>query len=184
MALVFLGFSTRAHKAGAVVLFLHDICDVLLEGTKTAHYFRMQGDRKYPIFELISNVGFLLFALVWFCFRLYAFPLRMIWYCICKRNMQVPLLFMIVMMLYLLLAMNLYWFTFILKLLWKVATGNDELKDVREYEEKTKLDDKSSGSNTTVKNHQIDSTENHQIESIKARHNNPRKRNKIGIRTE
>ncbi|XP_037044759.1 ceramide synthase 1-like isoform X2 [Bradysia coprophila] len=180
MALIFFGFSIRGHKAGTVVLFLHDICDVLLEGTKTAHYFRMQGERKYRIFELIANVGFLLFAFVWFCSRLYAFPLRMIWYCLSERNMQVPLLCMLVIMLDLLLAMNLYWFTFILKLLWKVATGNDELKDVREYEEKTE-DDKSSNSSTTIKSHQI---ENNQVESIKARHNNLRKRSQIGIRSD
>lgn len=108
--LIFFGFSTRGYQTGTVVLFLHDICDVLLEGSKTALYFKTQGKKEYPILEQFANVGFLLFSLAWFCSRLYAFPLRLIWPSI-KVQSKVPLLFMLNSMLYLLLMMNLYWFT-------------------------------------------------------------------------
>lgn len=110
--LIFFGFSVRGHQAGAVVLFLHDICDVFLEGSKLALCFKIQGKKKHQIFELVGNVGFLMFCLVWFCSRLYVFPLRLIWSTTTlTAKMNVPLLFIINLMLYLLLTMNFYWTT-------------------------------------------------------------------------
>lgn len=112
--LIFFGFSTRIYHTAAVVFFFHDICDVFLEGSKTFLYFKTQGKKEYAIFELIANIGFLLFTLLWFCFRLYAFPLRLISSTATlqsKMHVHVPLLFMLNSMLYLLLTMNLYWFT-------------------------------------------------------------------------
>lgn len=114
MILIFFGFSNRAHKVGAVVLFLHDICDVFLEGTKSAFYFKTQGNQKRPIFEMIGNIGFVLFCLVWVCSRLYTFPLRLIWSCTTltdKMNIRIRFWFMTNVLLYLLFAINLYWFT-------------------------------------------------------------------------
>lgn len=113
MSLIFFGFSTRAHQVGVIVLFLHDITDVILEGTKSLLYFKIQDKKEYPIFELIGNVGFLLFTAAWVCSRLYVFPMRLMGQCtiLYELNHQVPLSFMVNSLLYLLLVMNVYWFT-------------------------------------------------------------------------
>ncbi|CAG2118804.1 unnamed protein product [Medioppia subpectinata] len=50
------------------------------------------------------------------------------------KQIKVPFILPIVAMLWILLLMNVYWFTFILKLLYKVITGQiKELDDNREY---------------------------------------------------
>lgn len=126
MIMIFVGFSNRAHQAGTLVLFLHDICDVFLEGTKTTFYFKIQGSKKHPIFEIIANVSFALFCFVWIYSRMYTFPLRAIWSCATltdRMNVPIRLWFLTNSLLYLLLVMNLYWFT--VSLLQRLNASNN-----------------------------------------------------------
>lgn len=114
VALIFFTFSARAHQAATITFFLHDICDIWLEGTKCLLYFKDQGKKTYVIFEYAANVGFIVFSVTWFAARLYAFPLRLVWICSTHLHtvgLVVPLMFMLNSLLYILLAMNVYWFT-------------------------------------------------------------------------
>ena len=62
----FLPFSHyRYHKNGILVLFMHDVADILLEFTKCNVYMKKRNGRIYSIHEYVSNVGFVAFALVW-----------------------------------------------------------------------------------------------------------------------
>ncbi|CAG2110123.1 unnamed protein product, partial [Medioppia subpectinata] len=69
--------------------------------------------------------------------RLYCFPLKQVYMAsvyVSAQQIKVPFILPIVAMLWILLLMNVYWFTFILKLLYKVVTGQiKELDDNREY---------------------------------------------------
>ena len=55
----------RYYQVGVVVLFLHDICDVFLEFTKICICFKIRDKKKYYIFEVMINIGFLLFSFSW-----------------------------------------------------------------------------------------------------------------------
>jgi ceramide synthetase len=112
--LIFFTFSTRAHQAATITFFLHDFCDIWLEGTKCVLYFKDQGDKTYQLFEHMANVGFVVFSITWFWTRLYTFPLRLLWICttqLTTLGLQVPLMFMLNCLLYMLLGMNIYWFS-------------------------------------------------------------------------
>ncbi|RWS31965.1 ceramide synthase 1-like protein [Leptotrombidium deliense] len=123
--------STRCHRAGLGTIFLHDMCDILLEATKTSLYFKKQANKCYPIFEMIANVGFAFIA------RLYWFPLRVLYNTsvyLNEHNIKVPFTFFINCLLYVLLSMNIYWFAFILNLLYKVI-GGQIVEDVRDFDD-------------------------------------------------
>ncbi|XP_053211651.1 ceramide synthase 1-like [Panonychus citri] len=137
LLLVF-SLSIRCHRAGLIAIFLHDACDIVLEGTKTCLYFKRQNNKNINFFEILANIGFSFFTVTWFVTRLYWFPLRNIFISsiyVHQNGIQVPFPLFLNSLLYILLTMNLYWFSFIIKLLYKVVTGQvKELEDNREYE--------------------------------------------------
>ena len=55
----------RFHYVGLVLLFLHDIGDVLLEFGKTCKYFSELDGKKISIADLLANVVFAVFTLQW-----------------------------------------------------------------------------------------------------------------------
>jgi len=129
-------FSIRCHIAATLTLFCHDICDIFLEGTKVILYFKIQANQLKPVLELLANIGFGIFTVLWFISRLYIFPLRVIYPCACyliKEHINVPFHLFLNSMMYMLLIMNIYWFSLIIKLLWRVLFGQTELEDTRDY---------------------------------------------------
>ena len=50
---------------GLLVLFLHDIGDVILEFGKMQVYFKKMDGKKYPFFKLTSDVAFGIFTIQW-----------------------------------------------------------------------------------------------------------------------
>lgn len=52
----------RFHLVGVLLIFIHDVGDVFLEGSKCLNYFKVQDGRKNKCAELSANLGFLLFA--------------------------------------------------------------------------------------------------------------------------
>ena len=52
----------RFHVVGVLLIFIHDIGDVFLEGSKCFNYFKVQDGRPNKCAEMIANIGFLLFA--------------------------------------------------------------------------------------------------------------------------
>ena len=55
----------RYYKIGVLVLFLHDINDVILEFTKLCVAFKSRGGKYHLIPDMTSFAGFLTFASLW-----------------------------------------------------------------------------------------------------------------------
>ena len=56
----------RFHKIGLMVLFLHDIGDIMLEMSKTVVYCKFRGKQERPYIETAANILFLLFTFQWY----------------------------------------------------------------------------------------------------------------------
>eukprot|EP00071_Canis_lupus_P029505 XP_022263062.1 ceramide synthase 1 [Canis lupus familiaris] len=78
---------TRYHNVGILVLFLHDISDVQLEFTKLNVYFKSRGGSHHRLHALAADLGCLSFSVSWFWFRLYWFPLKVL-YATCHCSLR------------------------------------------------------------------------------------------------
>lgn len=137
VALLVFSWAARYHRPALVTLFLHDTCDPILEFTKCANYLKTQSNETIKFWERTADIGFLTFTVTWFFTRLYLFPLRVVYYScvyVFENMIYVPLGFYLNSLLYLLVLMNIYWFSLILHVLYKVARG-EVLEDVRDYKE-------------------------------------------------
>ncbi|KAF7667809.1 hypothetical protein LDENG_00043090 [Lucifuga dentata] len=137
LALISLSYAFRYHNVGILVLFLHDINDIQLEFTKLNVYLKSRGGSYYLLNDVLSNMGSVSFSITWFWFRLYWFPLKVL-YATCVSSLQsvpnIPFYFFFNALLLALLLMNIYWFLFIVIFIVKVLKMK-EVNDVREYEE-------------------------------------------------
>ncbi|XP_057564454.1 ceramide synthase 1 isoform X3 [Hippopotamus amphibius kiboko] len=138
LVLIVSSYAFRYHKVGILVLFLHDISDVQLEFTKLNVYFKTRGGSHYRLHAVAADLGCLSFSLSWFWFRLYWFPLKVLYatsHCSLRAAPDIPFYFFFNALLLLLTLMNLYWFLYIVAFAAKVLTGQvRELKDLREYD--------------------------------------------------
>ncbi|KAL2097828.1 hypothetical protein ACEWY4_007035 [Coilia grayii] len=139
LVLITFSYAFRYHKIGVLVLFLHDINDIQLEFTKLNVYLKNSGSAYTFINEFISTMGCISFSITWFWFRLYWFPLKVL-YATCIASLEsvpnIPFYFFFNSLLFTLLLMNIYWFLYIILFMVKVLSGQmKEMKDLREYEE-------------------------------------------------
>ncbi|XP_077869591.1 ceramide synthase 1-like [Saccoglossus kowalevskii] len=105
-------YAVRYHKLGVLVIFCHDICDVLLE---IAKIFIQTKDRngKFHVFnEIMANIFFGFFIGVWILCRLYWYPLKVLYAAGRFFFPVAPFVTTFNVMLWLLLMMNIYWFWF------------------------------------------------------------------------
>ncbi|EFB19132.1 hypothetical protein PANDA_000567, partial [Ailuropoda melanoleuca] len=97
------------HNVGILVLFLHDVSDVQLEFTKLNVYFKSRGGSHHRLHALAADLGCLSFSLSWFWFRLYWFPLKVL-YATCHSSLRsvpdIPFYFFFNALLLLLTLMN------------------------------------------------------------------------------
>uniref|UniRef100_A0A3Q3XNN8 TLC domain-containing protein n=1 Tax=Mola mola TaxID=94237 RepID=A0A3Q3XNN8_MOLML len=137
LALISFSYAFRYHNVGILVLFLHDINDIQLEFTKLNIYLKSRGGGYYLLNDVLSNMGSVSFSITWFWFRLYWFPLKVL-YATCVSSIQsvpsIPFYFFFNALLLALLLMNIYWFLFIVVFVVKVLKMK-EVNDVREYED-------------------------------------------------
>ncbi|XP_007552778.1 ceramide synthase 1 [Poecilia formosa] len=137
LALISFSDAFRYHNVGILVLFLHDINDVLLEFTKLNVYLKARGGGHHLLNDVLSNMGSVSFSVTWFWFRLYWFPLKVL-YATCVSSIQsgpnIPFYFFFNALLFALLLMNIYWFLFIVIFVVKLLKVK-EVNDVREYED-------------------------------------------------
>ncbi|KAG7487957.1 hypothetical protein MATL_G00029060 [Megalops atlanticus] len=143
LALITFSYAFRYHNIGVLVLFLHDINDIQLEFTKLNVYFKTRGGSYYMVNDILSNMGSVSFSITWFWFRLYWFPLKVL-YASCISSLEsvpnIPFYFFFNFLLFALLLMNIYWFLYIVLFVVKVLTGQmREVNDVREYDEEEQL---------------------------------------------
>ncbi|KAM4548101.1 ceramide synthase 1 [Odontesthes bonariensis] len=137
LALISFSYAFRYHNVGILVLFLHDINDIQLEFTKLNVYLKSRGGGYHLFNDVLSNMGSVSFSISWFWFRLYWFPLKVL-YATCVSSIQavpnIPFYFFFNALLFALLLMNIYWFLFIVIFVVKVLKVK-EVNDVREYED-------------------------------------------------
>ncbi|XP_034738528.1 ceramide synthase 1 [Etheostoma cragini] len=137
LALISFSYAFRYHNVGILVLFLHDINDIQLEFTKLNIYLKSRGEGYHLLNDVLSNMGSVSFSITWFWFRLYWFPLKVL-YATCVSSLQsvpnIPFYFFFNTLLLALLLMNIYWFLFIVVFVVKVLKVK-EVNDVREYED-------------------------------------------------
>uniref|UniRef100_H2YWP0 TLC domain-containing protein n=1 Tax=Ciona savignyi TaxID=51511 RepID=H2YWP0_CIOSA len=62
MLLIGFSYAFRFTNVGILILYLHDITDILLEGTKLAVYYKTKGGRWYTACDTLSTCGFVLFG--------------------------------------------------------------------------------------------------------------------------
>ena len=55
----------RFHNVGLLLLTLHDLNDVILEGCKCLLYLKVRGGKEYPIWGHLANIGFAVFSVSW-----------------------------------------------------------------------------------------------------------------------
>ena len=77
--LIVMSYCAAQHRIGLNVLIIHDFSDILLYGTKVAHYLDKYSKRWPGVFLWITNVGFLVFAVAFAYSRNYIFPVFVIW---------------------------------------------------------------------------------------------------------
>ncbi|XP_078114272.1 ceramide synthase 1-like isoform X2 [Sander vitreus] len=137
LALISFSYAFRFHNGGILVVFLHDINDIQLEFTKLNIYLKSRGEGYHLLNDVLSNMGAVSFSITWFWFRLYWFPLKVL-YATCVSSLQsvpnIPFYFFFSTLLLALLLMNIYWFLFIVVFVVKVLKVK-EVNDVREYKE-------------------------------------------------
>lgn len=151
LGLLLFSFVVRFHLIGLLVLFVQDIGDIALEVSKSILYFKDRNGRTYYWPEFFANIGFAFFTFQHILFRLYWYPCKVIYSAVYVGPTVFPggpwfLVFL--PMLWGLYAMQVYWFNFIVRLLFKIFFKGGELVDTREFEEDGK---KSKVKNGTAK---------------------------------
>uniref|UniRef100_A0A0N4Z745 TLC domain-containing protein n=1 Tax=Parastrongyloides trichosuri TaxID=131310 RepID=A0A0N4Z745_PARTI len=139
LTLMCLSYGSGHLLEGAFVLFLHDNTDLLLEITKICVYLkkRENGDY-YPILNFIGNFAFVAFAILWFIFRLYWYPLKLLYTTVYAGvylgPQDSPFFPILGTMLVVVLFMNIYWFNFIVRMVVRVCRTGEEPEDNREFD--------------------------------------------------
>ncbi|CAH1789089.1 unnamed protein product, partial [Owenia fusiformis] len=141
LSLIGFSYAARFHKIGVLVLFVHDITDICLEFTKCNVYLKTRGGKIHKLNDHLTTIGFLFFAGTWYVFRLYWFPLKILLSAaLADKSINAsvgPLPFYIFFnsLLWILQVLNVYWFLFIVRFLYKIARGQmSEVDDVREID--------------------------------------------------
>ncbi|XP_063311457.1 ceramide synthase 1 [Pelobates fuscus] len=138
VTLITCSYAFRYHNIAILVLFLHDINDIQLEFTKINVYFKTRGGKYHRVNDILSDIGCVVFSCSWFWFRLYWFPPKVLFatcYSSLEMHPNLPLYFLFNILLFVLIAMNIYWFMYIVIFVGKVLTGHiQEVNDVRDYE--------------------------------------------------
>uniref|UniRef100_A0A914Z7X9 TLC domain-containing protein n=1 Tax=Panagrolaimus superbus TaxID=310955 RepID=A0A914Z7X9_9BILA len=139
LALIGLSYGSGHVLEGAFVVFLHDNTDMMLELTKLCVYLkkRENGDY-YPFLNFLGGVAFVSFAVMWFIFRLYWYPLKLLYMTlyggVYLGPQDSPFYLYLGLMLVILLFMNVYWFNFIARMVFRVCQTGEEPEDNREFD--------------------------------------------------
>ncbi|XP_041379645.1 ceramide synthase 1-like [Gigantopelta aegis] len=137
LGLLSFSYAVRFHFIGLLVLFVQDIGDVSLEVSKCVLYFKTRNGKDHKLPEFLANISFAIFTIQWVLFRLYWFPTKVLYstsYIGIKIYPGGPFYLPFNIMLMVLYAMQVYWFTFIVKVLVRVLSGK-EVSDTRETKE-------------------------------------------------
>ncbi|KAL3317867.1 Ceramide synthase 1, partial [Cichlidogyrus casuarinus] len=137
-ALLILSYFMMFYKIGILVLYVHDVTDILMEFAKMNAYLRNRDGKVYMIHEYIANVAFAIFTAAWIYFRLYLYPLKVLHsttWCVylIHKDGDAWLFKYFNGMLFFLQAIHIYWFYYITQIIVRILTGKmKEIDDIRE----------------------------------------------------
>lgn len=151
--LLSVSYMLNQHRIGTVVLIIHDLSDIFLEGSKTLNYFK---------FKKVVNIGFAIFAVAFFVTRLICLPLYVLHPIIflypnhlnyslhhcydaeCKSSSNLAQLNIKSFWLFFLgslQVLHIYWFALILRMVINALVTKRLDSDIRSDDENEKLDD-------------------------------------------
>ena len=112
--LLVISYITKTHRLGVVVVYLHDICDIIMEGMKCLLKLELASSWAIKVAEVVKMVAFVCLLYYWFYFRMYLFPLRLIYPGLLYSTANsvetwFPLSFTLICLLWLVFALNIYW---------------------------------------------------------------------------
>ncbi|EFP03229.1 hypothetical protein GCK72_001793 [Caenorhabditis remanei] len=139
LGLLFLSYVDNFTLPGVLVLFLHDNSDATLEITKLSFYLKKRTNGQYyKYYFLMGNAAFILFAIIWVIFRLYWYTCKLLYATIYGAvylgPQDAPFFPLLGAMLLIIFAMNVYWFNFIARMIWRVALTGEDPEDNREWD--------------------------------------------------
>lgn len=128
----------QLHSLGVMVLMVHDLNDVFLEGAKAATNISRKG-----FWNHMSTINFVFLLISWFIFRLYLFPFHVIgtiwteavYYFQVNPTIDIWLghWYTFVALLGTLFVFHIYWFVLICKIAIRAVNGS--LEDIREEDD-------------------------------------------------
>lgn len=128
--LLVLSWACNFHRIGALVLAIHDIADVPLEGAKLAKYCKKQR---------LADLLFAIFTLTWIYTRCYLLPTRVIYYTTYEALSIIPFFpayYIFNGLLCLLQVLHLAWTWLIMRVVF-YALQNDGMRDLRSDSEES-----------------------------------------------
>ncbi|KAJ6215983.1 hypothetical protein RDWZM_010483 [Blomia tropicalis] len=145
LMLITISYFIRTYRIGVLVLFLHDVCDIIMDGCKMLIKLRLQNPLAIKLVDIGRNCSFLLFVAFWFTFRLYYFPIVVLYAAVIfleHNDVQewVPFQMELFILLLVIFAMNVYWATLILKMVYNAICGQT-IDDIREIDENDSVGD-------------------------------------------
>ncbi|CAJ0595472.1 unnamed protein product [Cylicocyclus nassatus] len=139
ITMLLLSYVDNFTLCGGLLLLLHDSSDALLDLAKLGMYLRRRknGDY-YKIIDIAGSTIFLIFVANWILCRLYWYACKLLYgtlygaiYFGPQDATFFPVLGVMLVMIY---ALNIYWFNFIARMLWRVITTGEEPEDNREWD--------------------------------------------------
>lgn len=124
VSLLFLSWACNFHRIGALVLAIHDIADVPLEGAKLAKYCKLQR---------LADLIFAIFTVTWIYSRCYLLFTRVIYYTAYEALSIIPFFpayYIFNGLLCLLQMLHLAWTWIIMRMVYD-ALKNDGMRDLR-----------------------------------------------------
>uniref|UniRef100_A0AC34R7R8 TLC domain-containing protein n=1 Tax=Panagrolaimus sp. JU765 TaxID=591449 RepID=A0AC34R7R8_9BILA len=139
LALIGLSYGSGHVLEGAFVVFLHDNTDMMLELTKLCFYLKKRENGDYfQSLNILGGVSFVSFAIMWFIFRLYWYPLKLLYMTlyggVYLGPQDSPFYIYLGTMLIIVFFMNVYWFNFIAQMVVRVLLTLEDPEDNREFD--------------------------------------------------
>ena len=128
--LIVLSWACNFHRIGVVVMAIHDVSDVPMEGAKLAKYCKKQR---------LADLLFAIFTLTWIYTRCYLLPSRVIYYTSYKALSIIPFFpayYIFNGLLCVLQLLNLVWTVLIIRIVF-YALQNDGMRDLRSDSEES-----------------------------------------------
>lgn len=124
--LIMFSWVCNLHRAGSLVLLVHDFADIFLEGAKALKYAR---------YQKTCDVVFAFFTIVWIITRLGFFPFWILYSTAIDAprivNTMFPAYYIFNGLLVLLLVLNLYWTYLILRIAYNSLSAGQMEGDIR-----------------------------------------------------